>query len=232
MSSAPVTVVVPTHEGERYIAECLASIVGQSRPPREIIVVDDGSSDRGPEIAAAFEGPVRVVRQTKAGPAAARNRGIAMATQPYLGFLDHDDLWTPSKTEVQLAALEADAGLAATFGHMVEFASPELAPEVTRHFAITDVATPSTLISCMLIRTAEFRRVGTLDEGSRADFVDWYLRAHDLGLRFATVASVVVRRRIHERNTSRDPRVKADYLRHLKASLDRRRHAVGPTGPA
>ena len=229
-AAAPVSVVVPTHNGERYLAESLASILEQTCPPHEIIVVDDGSSDRGPEIAAGFDERVRLLRQEQSGAAAARNRGIAAATQPYLAFLDHDDVWMPRKTELQLAVLAARPEVAGSFGSMVEFVSPDVPPEVARRFAAVEQPTPSTLISCMLVHAAEFLRVGLLAVDSRADFVDWYLRARDLGLRFETVPEVVVRRRIHDRNSSRDGRVKNDYLKHLKASLDRRRLAAAKVG--
>src|SRR6185503_15656269 len=102
---AAVSVVVPTHNGERYIAEAIDSILAQTVPPAEIIVVDDGSIDEGPRIARSYDAPVSVLHQANAGAAAARNTGIAAATQPYLAFLDHDDLWTPRKLELQLAAL-------------------------------------------------------------------------------------------------------------------------------
>lgn len=231
-TEAPLSVVVPTRNGERYIAECLESICGQTRPPREIFVVDDGSSDRGAEIASGFGPRVQILRQEHSGVAAARNRGIAAATQPYLAFLDHDDVWTPRKTELQLAALAAEEEVAGVFGHLVEFASPELPPAVAAQFAPATAPSPSMLISSLLVRTADFLRVGPLAVDSHADFVDWYLRARDLGVRFGAVPEVVVRRRIHDRNSSRDTRTKTDYLRHLKASLDRRRRAGNQAGSA
>jgi glycosyltransferase involved in cell wall biosynthesis len=223
-----VSVVVPTHNGERYIAEALDSILAQTAPPAEIIVVDDGSTDEGPRIARSYGARVNVLHQANAGAAAARNTGVAAVTQPYIAFLDHDDLWTPHKLELQLAALAARPELAGVFGHMVEFVSPDAPADVAGRLVPQTVPQPSTLISCMLMHTSEFRRVGTLDTSSHADFVDWYLRARDLGLAFDFLDEVVVRRRLHGRNLSlADGQVKRDYLKHIKASLDRRRGAEG-----
>jgi glycosyltransferase involved in cell wall biosynthesis len=220
---APVSVIVPMHDGERHVAEALESIFAQTAPPHEVLVVDDGSTDRGTAIAAGFGERVRVLRQPRRGAAAARNRGIAAATQSYLAFLDHDDVWTAEKTARQLALLERRPDLAGAFGAMVEFVSPDVPPEVAGRIAANARPQPSTLIGCLLLRAAALRRVGPLAEDSQAEFVDWYLRAKDAGLRFETIADLVLRRRIHESNTSRDAGVKRDYLKHLKASLDRRR---------
>jgi glycosyltransferase involved in cell wall biosynthesis len=221
---SPVSVVVPLYEGERYVGEAIESILAQTMPPADVIVVDDGSSDRGAHIAESYAPRVRVLRQANAGAAVARNNGVQAASQPYLSFLDYDDLWTPCKLEVQVAVLEANPHLAGVFGHMVEFVSPDVDSEIARRLAPVTEPQPGTLISCMLVRSAEFRRVGPLAAGSRADFVDWYLRARDMGLAFEILPELVVRRRVHGRNLSlRDEGVKRDYLKHIKESLDRRR---------
>ena len=223
-ASAAVSVIVPTYNGERYVAGAIDSILAQTMPPAEIIVVDDGSTDDGPRIARSYGPPVNVLHQANAGAAAARNAGIAAATQPYLAFLDHDDLWTPRKLELQLAALAARTDLAGMFGQMVEFVSPDTPADVAARLVPQAKPQPSTLISCILVRTSDFRRVGELNTSSHADFVDWYLRARDLGLAFDFVSEVVTRRRVHGRNLSLgDANVKRDYLKHIKESLDRRR---------
>ncbi|MBX6365147.1 MAG: glycosyltransferase family 2 protein, partial [Gemmatimonadetes bacterium] len=105
------SVVIPAYRSERTIAETLRSILGQTRPAAEIIVVDDGSPDRSAEIAAGFA--VRVVQQENAGPAAARNRGILEARGEWIAFADADDLWEPTKLERQWRAHELcpDAGV-------------------------------------------------------------------------------------------------------------------------
>ena len=95
----PISVVVPVYNRENLVREALASVVSQSRPPAEIIVVDDGSTDGSAAAAAALA--TRVIRQENLGSAAARNRGIEEATQPWIAFLDSDDLWDSTKLEEQ-----------------------------------------------------------------------------------------------------------------------------------
>ena len=168
ISRSPVSVSVPTHNGESFIAETLDSNLGQTAPPTEIIVVNDGSTDGGRGRGKSYGEPVRVMHQEHSGVAAARNRGVAAATQPYLAFLDHDDLWTSRKLEVQLAALASQPELAGVFGYMSEFLSPDVPPHVAARLVPQVEPQPSTLINCLLARAEEFRRVGPLDVDSHA----------------------------------------------------------------
>ncbi|MBK7891747.1 MAG: glycosyltransferase family 2 protein [Bdellovibrionales bacterium] len=92
-----ISVIVPTYNLEDCLAACLESVLGQTSPADEIIVVDDGSTDRTVEIAESY--PVKVLRQKNSGPAAARNRGVREARGEWVAFLDGDDEWMPTKIE-------------------------------------------------------------------------------------------------------------------------------------
>ncbi len=94
-AEARVTVLVPAFNEEAHLAATLASVRAQTRPPFEIVVVDDGSTDRTAEIAEGFG--ARVVRQANRGISAARNRGLAEARGDYVALLDGDDLWEPER---------------------------------------------------------------------------------------------------------------------------------------
>jgi glycosyltransferase involved in cell wall biosynthesis len=99
-----VSVVVPCHNAAPTLAATLGSVLEQTVPPLEVVVVDDGSLDGSVEIARSFGPPVRVLTQQNAGPAAARNTGIAACRGDYVAFVDADDRWLPQKLELQLAA--------------------------------------------------------------------------------------------------------------------------------
>ncbi len=112
-----VSVIVPVHNGERYLAAALDSILGQTRPPEEIIVIDDASTDATASILDGYGDRLRRIRTAQAGgPGRARNLGLQAATGDLAAFLDADDLWTPDKLERQLAfaAGHADFGVLAT----------------------------------------------------------------------------------------------------------------------
>lgn len=93
LSLPPLTVVVPVYNGENYLRETLESVLRQSYPAREIIVVNDGSTDRTCAIANEFAGRVRVLDRANEGVSASRNAGIATASTEWVALIDHDDLW-------------------------------------------------------------------------------------------------------------------------------------------
>ena len=103
-SHRTVSVVIPAFNCERFVAEAIDSVLQQTLPPHEIIVVNDGSTDGTAHVLSGFEPRIRVISQANAGLAAARNAGISVATGYWIGFLDADDTWLPAKLERQLEA--------------------------------------------------------------------------------------------------------------------------------
>lgn len=123
MSKPLITVVIPAYNAERYLEETLASVRAQTFSDYEILVIDDGSSDRTTEIAAGFSG-VTLLLQKNQGAAAARNTGIRAANGTYVAFLDADDIWFPSKLEKQAAHLLAHPRTAWTYTDALVFDEP------------------------------------------------------------------------------------------------------------
>ncbi|MGI4854086.1 MAG: glycosyltransferase family 2 protein [Janthinobacterium lividum] len=99
-----VAVIIPAYNRADLLLETLRSVLAQTRPADEIIVIDDGSADNTAEVAASFPG-VTVLRQANAGESAARNHGIHVATSEWVAFLDSDDVWRADKLQVQMDAL-------------------------------------------------------------------------------------------------------------------------------
>lgn len=105
---AAVSVVVPLHNAAEFIHATLISIVRQTQPPDEIVVVDDGSTDNSGTVVAQFAATspvpvVVVVNETPRGVARARNRGVAAASGEWIAFCDNDDLWHPRMLELTLS---------------------------------------------------------------------------------------------------------------------------------
>ena len=102
-----LTVVIPTYNRSSTLAATLCSLLNQTRPADEILVVDDGSTDDSANVAECFGPLVRVIRQTNQGPSVARNRGLFEAKGEWVHFFDSDDLALPNLHAQQLAALDA-----------------------------------------------------------------------------------------------------------------------------
>lgn len=101
MRKSTVTVIIPAFNASKFIANCLDSVVGQTRQPQQIIVVDDGSTDHTAEfVSKLFGASVEVIKQNNSGPATARNTGLRIANGDYVAFLDADDYWLPKFIEL------------------------------------------------------------------------------------------------------------------------------------
>ncbi|ARN80811.1 glycosyltransferase family 2 protein [Methylocystis bryophila] len=111
-----VSVIIPLYQSERYICETIRTVQAQTFKDFEIVVVDDGSSDRGPALAEGTGEPrLRVVHQENRGLSGARNGGIAHAKGQYLAFLDADDRWTPEKLQRHVEQLDSEPMIGVSF---------------------------------------------------------------------------------------------------------------------
>jgi glycosyltransferase involved in cell wall biosynthesis len=232
LSPADITVVIPVYNGALYLAEAMDSVRRQSEPVGHIILVDDGSTDATPEIAAAMcreqgKPPIRYVRQENAGPASAMNHGAACVETGLIAFQSADDIWIREKIAWQLCALRDGADL--VFGHMQNFLSPELDAATAASLRCPPDPMPGHNATTLLARLAAFRRVGPLDERFRiGEFIEWYSRASDLGLTSVMLPQVVAMRRLHGKNHSLSRKTEAvGYAHVVKAMLDRRRKQPG-----
>lgn len=108
-----VSTIIPTHNRLRFLPRALESVLSQTHQVGEIIVIDDGSTDRTVEILSPQYPSVRFIEQTNLGVSIARNTGITHARCPWVGFLDSDDKWEPTKIEKQVSYLSQNPGLKA-----------------------------------------------------------------------------------------------------------------------
>src|SRR4051812_47543003 len=106
MNNIPlVSVIIPTYNRSMIVAEAIDSVLSQTYTNIELLVIDDGSTDDTMQVLRRYGDKVRVITQDNAGPAAARNRGIAAAQGELIAFLDSDDIWSRTKVERQVSLL-------------------------------------------------------------------------------------------------------------------------------
>lgn len=224
-----VSVVIPVYNGERYVADAIESVLRQSAPPVQVLVVDDGSTDATAAVVRAFTPRVKYHLQENMGAATARNTGIGLTTGTFVAFLDADDRWHADKLKKQLEAAEKQSDLAMIFCRVDEFLSPD--SELARSGGVQiRKSFPAFLPSGLLAKREAFGRIGLFatDYGI-GEFIDWYARAIDAGLEGVVLPDSLLERRIHDANqgvTKRDSYA-SEYLRILKKTLDRRRAKQG-----
>jgi glycosyltransferase involved in cell wall biosynthesis len=192
-----ISVIVPAYQAAATLAETLRSIAGQTRPPDEVIVVDDGSTDGTADVARAALPSARVIVRGNGGSAAALNTGLSEAQGDLLAMLDADDLWVPEKLSAQLAAMQAAPELAGIGGHMEVFACPMMPPAEFARMRLAEGPVPCLLCGALLLRRAAYAAIGRHNEALRVGYsIDWMHRARLAGLRFDVLPNVVLRRRI------------------------------------
>lgn len=226
MKQALISVIIPVYNAEKYLAEAMESVLAQEINPIEIIVVDDCSTDGSLKVAEQFGENIKLLKLGEnKGPGSARNAGIKIATGKFLSFLDADDIWTNEKLVGQLTFLEEHPGMDMVFGQVEQFISPELPDEHKSKLRVELTKLPGYVAGGMLIRKDTFMKVGLFDEKLElGEFIDWFSKAKDLGLKYHVTDEVVLKRRIHTSNMGVTKREHLkDYTSLLRAALARKR---------
>lgn len=225
MSAAPksVSAIVPVHNGARFLAEALRSVMNQTLPVDEIIVIDDGSSDGSADIARREIPDVVLIRQPRAGAAAARNAGARRARGEALAFLDHDDLWPPERNAALLDAWRAHPEADVICGSIRLLVESDVGhdPRLSR----ADGANIPFLIHSLLIRKSCWLAQGGMDSAhDDAEDVDLYLRLSEAGASILRIDDPSLIYRMHGTNQSRAAaRTSRAMLSALRAAVERRR---------
>lgn len=218
-----LTVIMPLHDAAPWVGEAVESVLTHADGLLELLVIDDGSTDDGPRIAAGFGGPVRVLHQPNAGPAAARNRGLAAARGRLIGFLDADDRWCAERPDPRRTVLDADPAIEIVLARLQPVHGPPGRPPIPIEGTISGLQ-----LGGMLARADALRRYGGLDPALfHGEDVDWILRMRDAGARVVTIDDVTAQYRLRPGSLTRDrPSTGAGLVGAIHASL-RRRGAVG-----
>jgi glycosyltransferase involved in cell wall biosynthesis len=130
-----ISVVIPAYNAAVSIERAIGSVLAQSRPADEVIVVDDGSTDNTADIVRQFADKVKLISQANAGVSAARNAGIRAADGDWVAFLDADDQWLPDFLEAQTALLNRNPNLAWSAANYMTCYADRQAAEINPVFA-------------------------------------------------------------------------------------------------
>lgn len=119
-SNPKISVIIPTYNREQMIKEAIESVLSQTYKDFEIIVVDDGSTDNTKKVLGPYKDKIKYLRRENKGAAAARNTGIKHARGKYIGFLDSDDLWRPTKLEKQVEILDKYKDISVVYSNFIK----------------------------------------------------------------------------------------------------------------
>jgi glycosyltransferase involved in cell wall biosynthesis len=232
-SGERVSCIIPAYNAERYVGDAIESILRQTRPPNEVLVVDDGSTDGTAGVVESFGPSAILLRRPHRGGAAAKNAALEAARGPYVAFLDADDIWVHDKLARQLAQCLARPSIDLCFTAYDNFWIPELAEEVEQYRG-RKLSLPSTgwSLSTLLTRLSAFDRFGRFAETDKEHYhnLHWALRAAGQGAGVELLPEILMHRRLHHSNTSRSWSFDEEFVDLVKAWRDYRRRASPQEG--
>lgn len=223
-----VSVILPIHDGEKYLAQTLRSIAIQGESVSEVIVIDDSSSDGSIAIVQAFakEGvvPIRIIHTSSVGQSAARNAGAQIASGDYLAFLDHDDVWLDGHVESLRDCLDANPSSSMAYsdvntidqdGKLLLLGLNSRAKNSHPKLQLTEIIAADVMAfpSATMIRRIEFLNLGGFDpmlQGYEDD--DLYFRGFREGWNPRYLKEARVHYRIHSSGSSMSPTFRASRL--------------------
>lgn len=203
MRAPLVSVIMPVFNAAPFVTEALESIWAQPYAPREVLVVDDGSTDASADLVAGIRAEHRELQLLRMpenrGPGAARNAGLAQARGELITFLDADDRMAADRLSFQVAYLSERAAIDVVVGTEAIELAPGVRPPAW--LGLPRGPRPRYYQMSMMARRTAFERVGSFDESFRmGSDHEWMCRAAALGIRTALVDRVLLVRRLHGRN--------------------------------
>jgi len=219
-----VSVIVPVHNGEKYIGTALESVYAQDYRPFEVIVVDDGSTDDSASIIKRFK-EATYIYQKNQGVTIARNVGINASKGELISFIDQDDLWIPEKLSLQVRYLLGHPEIEYVVGRKRSFVEPGLhVPEWFKRHLRHDHAA-AFLPGTFMARRSAFKKVGMFDSSYRiSSDADWFIRAREASIPMSVMEEVMLHKRLHEDNLSSQMKAcRAEVFSSLRSLLQRRR---------
>lgn len=219
-----ISVIIPVYNGEKFIVRALSSVLRQGFPSLEIIVVNDGSTDGTEQLVQRLGYDIKYIYQENQGPAAARNRGLEIATGEFISFLDADDVWPDNRLAALLAPMTENPSCEIALGQLQYVADISRTDGQAERVVLSEPHLAYNL-SAALFRRRAFERVGGFDETLRhADDWDWYVRAQECGIEPVILPHVTLLAYRHRDNLSNQQTVGHRYVSlMIKKALDRRR---------
>jgi glycosyltransferase involved in cell wall biosynthesis len=230
LDQVTVSVVIPCYNAAPFLRETLESVLRQTRPAFEVLVIDDGSTDESVAIANAFPHPVRVVSQQNGGECAARNRGLEEAAGEWVAFLDADDVWEPTKLDQQVQVLSERPSLVCVHTGFYLFGAKRDIPPIPEA-----VSRGNYSVETLLLKTLINSSTAMVRAGLPTRFLTWAKQGGDmlyftelcrLGT-FSYISTPLVGYRMHAGQVTRKPNAWTDHFRNRFRWLQENHDCLG-----
>ncbi len=224
MENSPlVSVIIPVYNGEKYVVQALESVFKQDYQSFEVILVDDGSTDRTAQIIGKYD-KVQYIYQPNQGVASARNTGVAASSGEIIAFLDSDDFWPPNRLTVTVRYFQQHPEISYVLGKQMMFVESGCAvPPWVKAEWLTEPQDASNT-GVLVVRRVTFDRIGLFNKDYKGgEDTEWLVRASEVGVPMARLPEVVLHRRIHGGNLSVQMRKmrKTNLMRIVRESIRR-----------
>jgi len=208
-----VSVIIPTYNSSEFIAQSIDSAVAQTYPDKEIIVIDDGSTDDTKEEIKPYREKILYYLKRNGGPASARNYGLNRSSGEFVAFLDADDIWNIEKLDIQIKQFKAYPNLDAVFciaddgrGGISKYSS-QTRKRMKDGYIFNELLKKNFLVtSTVMLRSKIFEDIGLFDEDKHlisVEDINLWLRISRV-YRFGFVDKVLVKRRLHKDSFTED----------------------------
>ncbi len=223
----PVSVIMIVKNGERFIRDALKSVYNQNYSTFEVIVVDGSSADNTLSIVNEFE-PDRIIHQEGEGISDAYNTGIKAAKTEFVSFLSADDLWATDKLRTQMKFMVNHPEIMFTNSLIEYFTEPGSTIPNGFRKNLLDGPKPARIMENFVARKEVFEEVGFFNTDlSTAEDVDWFSRAQDRNILNRVLNKVLLKKRIHDRNTSMNVKKNnINLMKVLRNTVRRKSHQL------
>jgi len=226
-----ISVIIVVKNGERFLREAIESVLQQTLPASEILVIDGHSTDKTKALAQSYP-EVTYILQAGKGIPNAYNQGIQTASGEFIAFLSHDDRWTPNKLETQVRWMEKNPDTLYTIckAHFFLDDPNNIPTDFKQNLLQGDYTAP--MMETLVARKKIFDIVGMLDESfTISEDVDWYARCSDANIPMTAIPEVLLYKRVHDQSaTMTAPAEQHDLLNALHKSVVRKHRKPDTSG--
>lgn len=225
-SNPLVSIIIPVFNAEKYLHEALVSLIEEDYQPREIIMVDDGSTDGSIEIARQFD-EILLFRQENRGVSLARNFAIEKSKGEFISFLDGDDIWITGRTRQGVDHFLLNPATDFVLGMSLRFLDEGIEKPSNIRQEWLDKPQYASNNGVMMARRHCFDKVGLFNpEYTMGEDTEWIKRAMDSGLIMNRLPFLFLNQRVHHKNTEvrNLTNFRSSYLKIVQESLQRKRN--------